>query len=290
MRRTFLLLALARMCAAQISTFDGTWVMTSEGQAILKLTLATEHGHITGSLTKSSELTIDQDGDVTELSPEQVTLPVQRASLKPGRLHARVARHGHAPLAPGAALSDGNAVMLATKLPEPEYPPEIRALREQLRGMVKEDQEARFAFDEARMDSADAKDRPEVLRIFDRYGWVTISLAGKDAAHNYWLLVQHQTPEIQQRLLPALEKAARSGEASMSDYAYLYDRVQVGLGKPQPWGSQTKCVNGRPVLSPVDDPAGLDARRKELFMMPIREYMKMDYLVKACAKMGKMGK
>jgi hypothetical protein len=80
-----------------------------------------------------------------------------------------------------------------------------------------------------------------------------------------------------------MEQAAKSGEASMSDYAYLYDRVQVGLGKPQHWGSQTKCVNGKPVLDPVDDPAGLAQRRKELFMMPIEDYLKMDYLVKFCA-------
>jgi hypothetical protein len=69
----------------------------------------------------------------------------------------------------------------------------------------------------------------EVLRIFSNYGWVTNSLAGKDAAHDFWLLIQHQTPEIQRRLLPALEKAAETGNAAMGDYAYLYDRVQVGL-------------------------------------------------------------
>jgi hypothetical protein len=86
--------------------------------------------------------------------------------------------------------------------------------------MVKEEQDARLAFNEARTEAADAKNRPEVLRIFDRYGCVTYSLAGKDAAHNFWLLVQHQGLEIQQRLLPSLEKAAKEGNASMSNYAY----------------------------------------------------------------------
>jgi hypothetical protein len=92
---------------------------------------------------------------------------------------------------------------------------------------------------------------------------VTDSLAGKDAAHNFWILVQHQTPAIQRQLLPALEKAAKNGNASMSDYAYLYDRVQVGLSKLQHWGSQPNCE------AAVDDPATLDARRKQLFMPPI---------------------
>ena len=182
---------------------------------------------------------------------------------------------------------DGETVILASRLPERDYPEEIRKLREQLRGMVQEDQDARTAFDNARMEAADRKNRSEVIRIFDRYGWVTNSVAGKDAAHNFWLLVQHQTPEIQQRLLPALEKAAKKGDASMSDYAYLYDRVQMGLGKPQHWGTQAKCENGKPVLYPVDDREGLDRRRKELFMMPIKEYLENDYLVKFCAQSGK---
>jgi hypothetical protein len=178
-------------------------------------------------------------------------------------------------------------VPLARSLPAPAYPSEIRALRRQLRAMVQEEQPARLAFDQARIEAADAKNRPAVLRIFDHYGWVTHSLAGKDAAHDFWLLVQHQTPDIQRRLLPALEKAAKAGDASMSDYAYLYDRVQVGLGKPQHWGTQTRCENGKPVLDPVDDTAGLEARRQELFMPSVQAYLSSDYLVKVCAGAGK---
>jgi len=304
-RGAILLLAIARICIAQQRPdFDGTWVLRVNGQNIFKLTLATERGLVTGSLTKPKKLTIDQEGDVTSISPDQVTRPVQKSKLKSGRLELTVdgdrfvmtlEGHNRALLVLEGKrpwklerASDGSAVILASSLSEPHYPEEIRALREQLRAMVKEEQDARLAFDEARIKAADAKNRPEVLRIFSKYGWVTNSLAGKDAAHDFWLLIQHQTPEIQRRLLPALEETAtKTGNASTSDYAYLYDRVQVGLGKPQHWGTQTKCENGKPVLAPVDDPAGLDARRKELFMLPIREYLKSDYLSKVCAKAGK---
>jgi len=172
-------------------------------------------------------------------------------------------------------------------LAQPPYPPRIRELRDRLRAMVQEDQDARLALSSARMEAVDAKNRPEVLRIFARYGWVANSLAGKDAADNFFLLVQHQTPEIQRRLLPTLEKAAKRGEASMSNYAYLYDRVQMGLNKPQHWGTQANCENGKPVLYPVDDPAGLDARRKELSLPPIREYLQMEMMVRFCAAMAK---
>jgi hypothetical protein len=37
------------------------------------------------------------------------------------------------------------------------------------------------------------------------------------------------------------------------------------------------------VLDPVDDPAGLDHRRKELMMIPVERYLRVDYLVRMCA-------
>lgn len=49
---------------------------------------------------------------------------------------------------------------------EPKYSEAIQTLREQLKAMVKEDQEVRFAVDLTRMEAVDAKNRPEVLRIF----------------------------------------------------------------------------------------------------------------------------
>jgi hypothetical protein len=289
--------------AQQASDFGGTWVLKVHGQAIFKLTLTAKPEGIAGSLTKPKQLTIDQDGDVTGITEDQVKLPIQKAIRSGGQLELTIdgdrflmtmEDHNRASLATLGMRpwhlernADGDNVALATHLPDPDYPPEIHALRERLNAMVAEDQEARFAFDPARMEAVDAKNRPEVLRIFDRYGWVTNSIGGKDAAHNFWLLVQHQSPEIQQRLLPALEKAAAGGDASLTDYAYLYDRVQMGLGKPQHWGTQATCEKGKPVLYTIDDPAGLDLRRKELFMPPVRDYLRMDYLIKSCAQTAK---
>jgi hypothetical protein len=167
------------------------------------------------------------------------------------------------------------------------YPPEIAELRVRLRAMVEADQNARLTFDKPRMQAVDDKNRDEVIRIFERYGWITNSLGGKDAAHDFWLLIQHQTPAVQRRLLPALDKAAKAGDAAITDYVYLYDRVEIGLGRPQRWGSQTQCVDGKPALYPVDDPGGLDARRKELSLTPIDEYLKADPLIQACAQLAK---
>jgi hypothetical protein len=296
-RNVILMLIATMTCAA--SPFDGTWVHRVNGQNIFKLTLATENGRITGTLVKPKQVDFS-DGEISNITPDQVSFRVQKATLKGNQVRLTIDGDTLTMTLEGSDLAlltleglppwkfervpDGSTVTLATSLSQASYSEDIRALRDQLRAMVKTDQETRFAFDEAAMKAEDDKNRVEVLRIFDKYGWVTNSLAGKDAAHNYWLLVQHQTPEIQRRLLPELEKAAKAKDASMSDYAYLYDRVQVGLGKPQHWGSQVSCKDGKPVLDPVDDPKGLDARRKELFMPSISEYLKVSYLTEVCAK------
>ena len=71
-----------------------------------------------------------------------------------------------------------------------------------------------------------------------------------------------------------MQRAVAAGEASQSNYVLLYDRVMKGEGKPQHWGTQTSCVNGEAVLDPVDDPAGLEQRRRELYLQPLDTYLK----------------
>jgi len=282
--------------AMQPSSFDGTWVLRVNQQNILKLML--KNGATQGTLTKAKTLTLDESGDVTAIDGPPVSLPVRSVRVDGGRLNLTIdgdqfqmslAGRDRATLSlegmrPWTLDRVRGNVTLATRLAEPRYPSRIRKLREQLRAMVKEDQAARLAFDDTRIAAADAANRTQVLRIFGQYGWITHSLAGKDAAHDFWLLVQHQSLELQQRMLPSLENAAKRGDASMSDFAYLFDRVQVGLGKPQRWGTQVKCEAGQPVLQPVEDPGGLDGRRKELNMMAMEAYLASDYLRKVCAK------
>lgn len=61
-----------------------------------------------------------------------------------------------------------------------------------------------------------------------------------NALHNAWLLVQHMDmdPEFQKWFLNYLDPNQRS-EKGESDYEYLHDRIQVGMGVPQTYGTQT---------------------------------------------------
>ncbi len=271
---------------AAAADFSGTWVYRVEGRNFFVLTLDAKGG----AMVRPKAFRMDSDGDVSDVSAEQVRLPVKwtRRSgefrCDGDRYRVTLLDDDHATLAHAemawmtirlerARPSDD--LSLPSSWPRPQYAPEIAELRKRLRAMVEEDQSVRVPgkISEPRLEAVDSKHRPEIEQIFGRYGWPKRSLVGKDAGHDFWLLVQHQPLEFQQRMLPELEAAMRQGEASRSDYAYLYDRVRIGEGKPQRWGTQLKCVNGLPVLSPVDDPAGLDERRRELRMPPIKDYL-----------------
>ena len=90
-RLTTLLLGTAGMCLTQqTSDFAGTWVFKSNGQAIFKLVLTAEDGNFTGLLTRPRHLTIDQDGDVTKITPDQVTLQIGKAASNAGRLELTI--------------------------------------------------------------------------------------------------------------------------------------------------------------------------------------------------------
>jgi hypothetical protein len=280
---------------AMTSPFDGTWVYRADGQSYMKFEIKTNGTSGTAVVTRPKQMNFSQDGTMTAGGIEYVTGEPETTAVEPRALKFINGvvltlvddRHATLTLAPQihplqlVRMPDGETVQMATLR---EWSPEIQSLRQELVALVKEDQDARNAFDDKRIVAADTHARSEVVRIMDKYGWVTKSLAGSDAAHDFWLLMQHQDLALQQRGLTAMKKATDSSDASKSDYAYLYDRVQSNLGKPQHWGTQTQCTGGGPVVLPVDDPAGLDARRAELGLMPEADYLKNEYLVRACGK------
>jgi hypothetical protein len=67
-------------------------------------------------------------------------------------------------------------------------------------------------------------------------------------------------------------EAAPQGDVSRVDLAYLTDRVLVNEGKKQIYGTQFHEVDGKMVPLPVEDEAGLSARRAELGMISMEEY------------------
>jgi hypothetical protein len=159
------------------------------------------------------------------------------------------------------------------------------ALRQELLAMVKEDQEARNAAlktgfgDSAaarRVEEIDRKNTARLKEIVAKYGWPGRTLVGDEGAHAAWLLVQHADRDraFQKDCLVLMRAVVRRGEVSAKDLAYLTDRVLVGENKKQVYGTQFKVADGKMVPSPIEDPANVDKRRKEVGLPPLAEYKK----------------
>ena len=103
-------------------------------------------------------------------------------------------------------------------------------------------------------------------------GWPTLSKVGAMAEHKAWLLVQHADLEFQRECFALMEREP-ADEVCPRHLAYLEDRIRVREGRLQRYGTQleTRGDGWKPL--PVDDPEGLDARRKAVGLEPITEYL-----------------
>jgi hypothetical protein len=158
-------------------------------------------------------------------------------------------------------------------------------LRKELADRVEEDQAARRAVIGSKTRSAELVKKTEEIDkrntawlkgIVDKHGWPGKTLVGEEGAHNAWLLVQHADRDrpFQKRCLELLKDEVRKGEAAGKDLAYLTDRVLVGEGKKQLYGTQFTTKDGELVPSPIEDEANVDKRRKEVGLDTLAEYTK----------------
>jgi hypothetical protein len=168
-------------------------------------------------------------------------------------------------------------------------------LRQELLQMVKEDQDVRMKLlDLAKSASRDPKklgDLPEIKKLRDldkknteqlkalvvKHGWPGKSLVGVDGAHAAWLLVQHADHDrpFQKKCLTLMEAAAKKGEVTKADVAYLVDRVLIGEGKKQRYGTQFKQEKNDWVPQLIEDEVNVDKRRAEVGLPSLAEYKKM---------------
>jgi hypothetical protein len=119
---------------------------------------------------------------------------------------------------------------------------------------------------------ADSLRSAELERILDRFGLPTRSMVGAKGADAVMLLVQHSA-WLQPRVF-ALASAAPAGEVSAEKLAMMDDRIRVAHGQPQRYGTQFNAANGGLFrFAPVEDLAGLEARRARVGIAPLRDYV-----------------
>lgn len=122
----------------------------------------------------------------------------------------------------------------------------------------------------------DEENRKRLVEIIDQSGWPKKSVVGERAVLTAFLVVQHAGIDLQKRYLPLLRSAAEAGEVKLNWLALLEDRVLVGEGKKQLYGSQLrgqKEVKGWQ-LEHIEDEVNVDERRAKMGLGPLAEYLK----------------
>jgi hypothetical protein len=161
--------------------------------------------------------------------------------------------------------------------------PSEPALREELLELRNEDQALRTAENVNVKDLAaiDEKNTRRLKEIVAQYGWPTKNMVGQDGADAAWLLAQHadHDPSFQLLVLELMEKLISKGEASSSNYAYLFDRTH----RPQRFGTQGTCIGpGQWAPREIEDVEKVDEKRASMKIYPAKLAEYIDLVSKIC--------
>ena len=129
------------------------------------------------------------------------------------------------------------------------------------------------------MERVDSLNQAIVFEILDKDGWPS-NLSNK-ANQAIWIVIDHSDLAFQRKYLYLVKEKAEECILEKADYAILNDRVLMGEGKPQIYGTQIK-MNATIVddeiamqffLWPVENPIVLDSLRNTMGLSPIKEYL-----------------
>ncbi len=115
----------------------------------------------------------------------------------------------------------------------------------------------------------------KVKAILDKYGWLGADVVGGQGNSTLFLVIQHSDQATQEMYLPMMREAVKNGKAQGSSLALLEDRVALGQGKRQIYGSQIGRDPETQIyyVSPLEDPDNVDKRRAEVGLGPLSKYV-----------------
>lgn len=165
---------------------------------------------------------------------------------------------------------------------------------EMLYQMEQEDQAARTAFYDPkfthtkanedslsrRMHEVDSVNLYKLRWLIDTLGFPTWERVCSYGTHAAWLIAQHARPWFQYSFVKQMRQAVADTNAYPPNLAYLEDRLRIGRGLPQLYGTQfTSTVENNQTVwqCPVADIKNVNLRREQMLMAPLEDYIE-DYL------------
>jgi hypothetical protein len=166
-----------------------------------------------------------------------------------------------------------------------------KPLAELLNSIYEEDQKYRIQLDEIEkehgwnseevqahwkiINEKDSMNLIKVKRILDERGWLGPQVVGDRGNSTLFLVIQHSDLETQLQYLPMMREAVKVGNARAGSLALLEDRVALGQGNKQVYGSQIGMdpETGEYYVLPLEDPESVNDRRAEVGLGTIEEYI-----------------
>lgn len=126
------------------------------------------------------------------------------------------------------------------------------------------------------MNEKDSINLLKIEKILYVHGWLGTDVIGEQGNTTLFLVIQHSDLETQTKYLPMMREAVTNGNAKGKDFALLEDRIAMGQGKRQIYGSQIKIDDetGEFYVYPLIEPEKVNERRAEVGLGSIEEYVK----------------
>lgn len=121
----------------------------------------------------------------------------------------------------------------------------------------------------------DKADLAKVAAVLDKDGWLGPEKVGWRGNTALFLVIQHADLETQEEYLPMMRAAVKAGHAEPGELALLEDRVALGEGRRQTYGSQIgrDPLTGRFYIRSLEDPEHVDQRRAAVGLQPLADYV-----------------
>jgi len=113
-----------------------------------------------------------------------------------------------------------------------------------------------------------------VTGIIDKNGWLGPDVVGERGSTTLFLVIQHSNQKVQEKYLPMMTDAVKNGKAQGGNLALLEDRVALGQGKKQIYGSQIHRdpKTGKYFVAPIEDEPNVNKRRASVGLEPLEDY------------------
>lgn len=113
----------------------------------------------------------------------------------------------------------------------------------------------------------------KVSNILDTQGWPSKDKIGARGASTLFFVIQHANQDTKLKYLSMITKAVQKDELPKRQYAMFYDRLVLGQGKRQVYGTQLAMSkeSKEPYVLPLEDARNVDKRRAEMGLNSMQE-------------------